>query len=86
MTANPTKAAQLASVRRLYLMAPDGITDIELAARLGVDRATAYRYRQELGATSAHGSRYTLVPSSEDIADALAVLRRAGVAVRTEEA
>lgn len=82
-----TKAARLLRAHRLYLAAPDGLSDADLARALGVDRVTANRYRRDLGTTHTgrHG-RYTLAPSAEDVADAILVLRRAGVEVRTEEA
>lgn len=72
-----TKSNKLASARRLYLLAPDGLTDIELARALSIDRASAYRYRKELGGVEVSSGRYTLEPSKEDVALAVAVLRRA---------
>jgi hypothetical protein len=71
------KAEKLATARRLYLLATDGLTDIALAKALHIDRATAYRYRKELQATEVSEGRYTLEPSNEDIDLALAVLQRA---------
>ena len=70
------KADKLAAARRLYLLTPQGLTDIALAKALGIDRASAYRYRKELGATEVAESHYTLEPSQDDVAFALAVLQR----------
>lgn len=72
-----TKSNKLASARRLYLLAPDGLTDIELARALDVDRTSAYRYRKELRAIGVSKGRYTLEPSKADVALAVAVLGRA---------
>jgi len=72
-----TKADKLTSARRLYLLAPQGLTDIELAKALDIDRASAYRYRKELRTIEVSESHYTLEPSQDDVALALAVLQRA---------
>jgi len=72
-----TKLAKLLEAKTLYLLTPTGLTDIELAKRLGMDRASAYRYRKELRAVAVSQSRYTVLPTAEDIQLALAVLQRA---------
>jgi len=71
------KTRRLALAKRLYLQSPQGLTDRELAERLGVDRTIAFDYRKELGATKVATGRYTLEPTEEDIALALVVLQRA---------
>jgi hypothetical protein len=71
-----TKVEKLLEARRLYFLAPEGIGDSLLAQRLSIDRATAYRYRKELGAIEVSNGKYTLIPTEEDIQLALAVLQR----------
>lgn len=75
-----TKTQKLVEAKRLYLLHPNGLTDIELAKLLKVDRASAYRYRKELHATQVSEGRYTINPSQQDIDLALAVLQRATLA------
>jgi len=75
MTHAMTKSGKLTAARRLYFLTPEGLTDIELAHRLAVDRASAYRYRKELQAIEVSDGRYTLVPSQEDIDLAQAILQ-----------
>jgi len=72
-----TKTSKLTAARRLYFLTPAGLTDIELAKKLEVDRASAYRYRKELQAVEISEGRYTLEPSQDDIALAQAILQRA---------
>jgi len=72
-----TKMNKMLQAKRLYFLTPGGLTDIELAKALQVGRATAYRYRVELGAFEVAENRYTLRPTQEDILLALAVLQRA---------
>jgi DNA-binding IclR family transcriptional regulator len=71
-----TKATKLAEAKRLYFLAPHGLTDIELADQLGIDRSSAYRYRKELRAVEVSEGRYTLTPTQDDIDLALAILQR----------
>lgn len=72
-----TKMQKLIEAKRLYLLHPNGLTDIELSQRLDIDRASAYRYRNELEATQVNEGHYTINPSQDDIDLALAVLQRA---------
>lgn len=72
-----TKMQKLVEAKRLYLLHPNGLTDIELSQRLEIDRASAYRYRNELAATQVGEGHYTINPSQDDIDLALAVLQRA---------
>jgi hypothetical protein len=74
-----TKTQKLVQAKRLYLLHPQGLTDIELATMLDIDRASAYRYRNELGAEMVSEARYTVIPSQEDVELALAVLQRANL-------
>jgi DNA-binding IclR family transcriptional regulator len=71
-----TKLHKLQAARQVYLLAPGGVTDAEIARLIGVDRASAYRYRKELGGVEVSPGRYTLVPTTQDIQLALAVLQR----------
>lgn len=73
-----TKARKLSEARRLYLLSPRGLSDIELAHKLAVDRSLAYDYRKELACVAVSPGRYTLEPTIDDINLALAVLQRAG--------
>lgn len=72
-----TKLTKLLEAKRIYLLAPDGLTDSELAQHLQIDRSSAFRYRKELGAVEVVEGRYTLLPTEQDIQFALAVLQRA---------
>lgn len=74
-----TKSNHLGVVRNLYLQHPQGLTDIEVAEMLRIDRRTAQRYRKDLGAVAKERGRYTVIPSRDDVQNAVAVLRRAGV-------
>jgi hypothetical protein len=72
-----TKLEKLTAAKLLYLQSPIGLTDIELAAQLQIDRSQAYSYRKELGCVAISPGRYTFNPSWEDIQLAFAVLERA---------
>ncbi len=48
MTRSMTRADRLSEIERIYIQHPGGLTDIEMAERLGVDRTTVYRDRVEL--------------------------------------
>lgn len=71
-----TKLQKLLAAKRYYLLSPRGVTDLELAFELKIDRTSVYRYRKELGAVEVSPGRYTLVPTQEDIDLALLVLQR----------
>ena len=79
-----TKTQKLTEAKRLYLLHAAGLTDIQLARLLSVDRASAYRYRNELHAAQVTEGRYTINPSQQDIDLALAVLQRATLSHETE--
>lgn len=70
-----TKLQKLNKARLLYLQSKSGLTDIELSEKLKVNRASAYRYRVELGCieTSVQG-RYTLHVTDDDLLLAQAII------------
>jgi hypothetical protein len=72
-----TKSLKLAAAKLLYLQSPQGLTDIELARKLQIDRSLAYSYRKELGCVAVAHGRYMFIPSWDDIRLAFAVLQRA---------
>ncbi|APU89055.1 conserved hypothetical protein [Virus Rctr85] len=71
--------AKMRRAKLIYLQNPDGVTDIELAEMLDVGRATAFRLHKALGAKQVSRGYYTLVPTKEDIHEAMLILRRAGL-------
>lgn len=71
-----TKTQKLQQAKRLYLLTIAGLTDIEVAKALEMDRASAYRYRKELEAVEVEAGRYTVEPTEEDVLLAKAVLSR----------
>jgi hypothetical protein len=71
-------AARLVFVRLLYFEHyPDGMSDGELAQRLGTSRMTACRYRLLLGAVKVAQGKYLVLPSEQDIEQALTTLKTA---------
>jgi hypothetical protein len=48
MSRGMTRAERLQEMERIYTQHQGGLTDIEMAERLGVDRTTVYRDRVEL--------------------------------------
>jgi hypothetical protein len=72
-----TKLMKLTAAKLLYLQSPQGLTDIELARKLEIDRSQAYNYRKELGCVAGERGRYTFIPTWDDISLAFAVLQRA---------
>ena len=62
-----TKVEKLIGAKRLYLFTSSGLSDSELAQRLGIARVSAFRYRKELDAVKVTEGRYSLVPPEEDI-------------------
>ncbi len=69
-------AALLQRMKRLYLDAPEGVTDDEIMALLQVSRATVCRYRARLSAQQVKPGRYTVEPNADDLDYADAVYRR----------
>jgi len=67
---------QLLLAKECFLRNPDGVTVAELAMILRVSRATADRYRRTLRTYCVKGSRYSMLPSAEDILLAHVVLQR----------
>ena len=74
-----TKWERIMLIWRLYLEHPEGISDQELAEQLGVDYASAFRYRKELDARKVAYGRWTAEPTPDDVALARAILDRAGI-------
>lgn len=62
-------------MRRLYYAHPEGLSDSELAAHLDISRMTVYRYRQQLQAVRVQPGRYSLIPSADEITEALHLLK-----------
>lgn len=60
-------------VRWLYYTEPDGLTDSEIAQRVGVSRRMVANYRRQLGAIRIAPGRYTLEPGVDEVALAGAV-------------
>lgn len=76
-----TKQRKIEQAKRLLLTRDDGISVAELSKELGVDYTSAWRYMREIGAVEIEpeSARYILVPNSQDVELALAVLRRASI-------
>lgn len=75
-----TKMNQLLRAKQLYLKYVEGISDMELAEKLKVGRATAHRYRKELGTVEVGAGKYTLPePSKDEVRVAILTLKRAGL-------
>lgn len=72
--------SHIKEVKRLLLLHPYGITDLEISLLLRVNRTTAYRLRVELGAYEVipGGGRYTLSAQPDDVELARAILWRDG--------
>ncbi len=63
---------------RLYFDHEKGLTDIEVAALLGIHRQQVYRYRQNMsGVYEVTRGRYTCAPTPEQIAMAHSIMSRA---------
>lgn len=74
-------AENLQKVKMFLIRNPDGVSDQDVAKALGIGRTSAFRYRQALGdaVTEIKRGQYTIKPSQDDVADAVAILARAGV-------
>ena len=62
-------------LRRLYYAHPQGLRDSEVAALLDISRMSAWRYRKILRAVPIQHGRYTLIPSPDEITEALNLLK-----------
>jgi hypothetical protein len=82
-TGNRTKlgAENLQKVKMFLIRHPEGVSDQDVARELQIGRMSAFRYRQALGdaVTEIKRGQYTVMPSKDDVADAVAILARAGV-------
>lgn len=76
----------LAKAKMLYLTNPEGVSDIEMGAYLGIDRSNARALRNKLhGIYPPSAGKYTMYPSDEEIKLAEAVLHRARIAYPTSQ-
>ena len=57
-TPREAKQKRLSAARRLYARSAEGLTDREMAARLRVSRATAWRIRRAIRPKQASAGRY----------------------------